>query len=140
MKRTSILALALSFLLLPFGLPGAYGQDVVLPLDDPVDPVDGAMVRSVHPQKGYADTVSLVRLVQSDTPLSDCTVRLVLDTTQTLRFHVYDFTYEPGTGPGGMGAPSPGARLDLQVYRETIAADSLAASPSWVLDGSPLTP
>lgn len=140
MKRTSILALALSFLFLPFGLPGAYGQEVVLPLDDPVDPVDGAMVSTVHPQKGYADTVSLRRFVQLDTPLSDCTVRLVLDTTQTLRFRVFSFIYDAGTGPGSMGAPSSGARLDLQVYRENIVADSLVASPSWVLDGSPLAP
>ena len=44
MERTHLLSLLFAFLLLPLGLPGAYGQDVVLPWDDPVDPVDGAMI------------------------------------------------------------------------------------------------
>ena len=90
------------------------------------------LYKGVFPAKGYADTLTMRHWNNGTTPDSLKGYRLTLTDAQTIRFRCLGFQYTRGLGTGMPDGKLP---LDIRLYDDTSAPDSLKASFRWYVEG-----
>lgn len=88
--------------------------------------------KEVFPTKGYADTLTMFHWNSGVTPDSLRGYKLTLTDAQTIRFRCLGFQYTRGLGTGMPDGKLP---LDIRLYDDTSAPDSLKASFRWYVEG-----
>ena len=126
MERKQIFKLIWLMLFL-YALP-CFSQTTYKP---PVDMTED--IPQIEIEKGYADTIRLQKYTKEKTPEHLCACILNLDTAQTVRFRLLEFSYELGNGSG---FPNVDMALKIKIYRREGNNETLFLSLPWTVSNS----